>query len=595
MTWLGIHKALEHEPNHFALVMLASQRTRSLMRGARPRVRHEGSSLSLVALQELEHGLAWSRPPVNDILQEYIDASSLELDVRPWEQAFELAPDSTSRNDSADEQWSPEVPGRVAITLLGASPDGVPTGNEVTLRLTLELDRSEPLRALVSAPDASLEPAIQDIRPGAPADFVFSLPKPGQYRFAVLIVSGTSTLGESHFVLTGRDNVRVLKLRNETEQKSETTLPSFQDIELPPRSRIFYSAAEAVRVFLLPVADDVFQTTIDLTLDPRHEDEKAALESGLGSTFQYYVRVNLRAQAEALADAFRVDRRGNLRRIQELSSYVYQTLFAPTACARDTLDESALELIRRVLQSKFSRPHEILVRCQIIFPWGALFGPHDFWGCVHSVQTACYRANVSFFTFLPPVPQVLKVVSRRHEGTKKHSEILALRSAKPATTSTELLRELKGLKHDCVYLFGHLETEAEVPQARYFVFDREKLSAAELQGLRYNNQQRSGPILALLNTCESAPSGEWVADSFAGALLSGVGRYCPVLAVAPIDAAPAVQWAKAFWHHLVGQQLTVGDSVRGATAELVQSGRSDGLAYVTLGAISTAVVPKLEG
>jgi DNA-directed RNA polymerase subunit omega len=73
MARVTVEDCLEHEENRFALVLLAAQRTRALMKGNAPMV-HSKNKPAVTALREIAATkIRWDRSS-NDVTQEWIDA-----------------------------------------------------------------------------------------------------------------------------------------------------------------------------------------------------------------------------------------------------------------------------------------------------------------------------------------------------------------------------------------------------------------------------------------------------------------------------------------------------------------------------------------
>jgi DNA-directed RNA polymerase subunit omega len=73
MARVTVEDCLEREENRFALVVLASQRTRSLMKGMAPLV-HSKNKASVTALREIAAGKVHYDRPSIEAVQEYIEA-----------------------------------------------------------------------------------------------------------------------------------------------------------------------------------------------------------------------------------------------------------------------------------------------------------------------------------------------------------------------------------------------------------------------------------------------------------------------------------------------------------------------------------------
>jgi DNA-directed RNA polymerase subunit omega len=72
MARVTVEDCLEREDNRFALVVLASQRARQLMKGATPLVQSKNKA-SVTALREIAAGKVHYDRPTNEAVQEYIE------------------------------------------------------------------------------------------------------------------------------------------------------------------------------------------------------------------------------------------------------------------------------------------------------------------------------------------------------------------------------------------------------------------------------------------------------------------------------------------------------------------------------------------
>jgi DNA-directed RNA polymerase subunit omega len=72
MARVTVEDCLEREDNRFALVVLASQRTRALMKGAGQLVPSKNKS-AVTALREIASGKVHYDRPTNEAVQEYIE------------------------------------------------------------------------------------------------------------------------------------------------------------------------------------------------------------------------------------------------------------------------------------------------------------------------------------------------------------------------------------------------------------------------------------------------------------------------------------------------------------------------------------------
>jgi len=72
MARVTVEDCLEREDNRFALVVLASQRTRVLMKGASALV-HSKNKAAVTALREIAAGKVRYDRPTNSAVQEYVE------------------------------------------------------------------------------------------------------------------------------------------------------------------------------------------------------------------------------------------------------------------------------------------------------------------------------------------------------------------------------------------------------------------------------------------------------------------------------------------------------------------------------------------
>jgi len=72
MARVTVEDCLEHEENRFALVVLAAQRTRSLMKGATALV-HSKNKAAVTALREIAASKVHFDRPTNEAVVEYIE------------------------------------------------------------------------------------------------------------------------------------------------------------------------------------------------------------------------------------------------------------------------------------------------------------------------------------------------------------------------------------------------------------------------------------------------------------------------------------------------------------------------------------------
>jgi DNA-directed RNA polymerase subunit omega len=73
MARVTVEDCLEREENRFALVILAAQRTRQLMKGAHPLV-HSKNKAAVTALREIAAGKVHYDRTSNEAVQDWIDA-----------------------------------------------------------------------------------------------------------------------------------------------------------------------------------------------------------------------------------------------------------------------------------------------------------------------------------------------------------------------------------------------------------------------------------------------------------------------------------------------------------------------------------------
>ncbi len=72
MARVTVEDCLEHEENRFALVILAAQRTRQLMKGA-PALVPSKNRPAVTALREIAARKVYFSRPVKDVVQEFIN------------------------------------------------------------------------------------------------------------------------------------------------------------------------------------------------------------------------------------------------------------------------------------------------------------------------------------------------------------------------------------------------------------------------------------------------------------------------------------------------------------------------------------------
>jgi DNA-directed RNA polymerase subunit omega len=73
MARVTVEDCLEREENRFALVLLAANRTRQLMKGAHPLV-HSKNKAAVTALREIAGGKVHYDRASNDAVEEWIEA-----------------------------------------------------------------------------------------------------------------------------------------------------------------------------------------------------------------------------------------------------------------------------------------------------------------------------------------------------------------------------------------------------------------------------------------------------------------------------------------------------------------------------------------
>ncbi|HZU85015.1 MAG TPA: DNA-directed RNA polymerase subunit omega [Polyangiaceae bacterium] len=72
MARVTVEDCLEREENRFALVVLAAQRTRQIMKGSSPLV-HSKNKAAVTALREIAAGKVHYERPSHDAVEEYIE------------------------------------------------------------------------------------------------------------------------------------------------------------------------------------------------------------------------------------------------------------------------------------------------------------------------------------------------------------------------------------------------------------------------------------------------------------------------------------------------------------------------------------------
>ncbi|MEZ4223099.1 MAG: DNA-directed RNA polymerase subunit omega [Polyangiaceae bacterium] len=71
MARVTVEDCLEHEENRFALVVLASHRTRQLMKGS-PALVNAKNKAAVVSLREIAKGRVYWHRPSEEVVREYI-------------------------------------------------------------------------------------------------------------------------------------------------------------------------------------------------------------------------------------------------------------------------------------------------------------------------------------------------------------------------------------------------------------------------------------------------------------------------------------------------------------------------------------------
>ena len=81
MARVTVEDCLEHEENRFALVLLASKRTRQIMKGA-PALVHSKNRAAVTALREIaDQKVYWNRP-VREAVKEFIAENAAADELR---------------------------------------------------------------------------------------------------------------------------------------------------------------------------------------------------------------------------------------------------------------------------------------------------------------------------------------------------------------------------------------------------------------------------------------------------------------------------------------------------------------------------------
>jgi DNA-directed RNA polymerase subunit omega len=68
MARVSVEDCLEHVENHFAIVILAVQRARQLIKGAKPTVENSRNKASVLALREIASGHVYPEKDLEDVL-----------------------------------------------------------------------------------------------------------------------------------------------------------------------------------------------------------------------------------------------------------------------------------------------------------------------------------------------------------------------------------------------------------------------------------------------------------------------------------------------------------------------------------------------
>ena len=69
MARVTVEDCLDHVNNRFALVLLASQRARQLLKGAKPTVEHSKNKAAVLSLREVAAGNVYFEGDLEDILR----------------------------------------------------------------------------------------------------------------------------------------------------------------------------------------------------------------------------------------------------------------------------------------------------------------------------------------------------------------------------------------------------------------------------------------------------------------------------------------------------------------------------------------------
>jgi len=71
MARVTVEDCLENVDNRFALVLLAAQRARQLLKGAKPTVDHSKNKASVLSLREIAAGNVYYEGDLNELLQKH--------------------------------------------------------------------------------------------------------------------------------------------------------------------------------------------------------------------------------------------------------------------------------------------------------------------------------------------------------------------------------------------------------------------------------------------------------------------------------------------------------------------------------------------
>ena len=78
MARVTVEDCLEHEENRFALVLLAANRTRQLMKGGQPLVRGNNKS-AVMSLREIADGRVRFHRESGEVVREWLDERGVEM------------------------------------------------------------------------------------------------------------------------------------------------------------------------------------------------------------------------------------------------------------------------------------------------------------------------------------------------------------------------------------------------------------------------------------------------------------------------------------------------------------------------------------